>query len=312
MDVATRLAGFRQQSPEEWAKSANRVLPPVAVGILVIAIAYQAATLTWTALSSPGLDGPPPSVIVRSQVETAPAPGASYEPLRGWRPFGEPPAEAEARTAAISTLLDAPDTTLNLELHGVNAFAEPDQGNAMISSGRAEQKLYFAGDTIDGASGARLHSVFFDRVLLDRGGRLETLRLPLELAATAQPPAPMGALDNQGGQQAGGSIRDVISDNAAQFTEIIRPVPHMEGGQMVGFRLTPGRDRESFAALGLEPGDVLTEVNGMVLNNPQAAGQVFTALGEAQMANVTVLRGGSPQVLVIDMSRIESLMENRQ
>jgi general secretion pathway protein C len=152
-------------------------------------------------------------------------------------------------------------------------------------------------------------------VLLNRGGRLETLRLPVELQASAgaapqrpnfapaaQPPAANNA----------SSLRDLISDNASRFTEIVRPVPHAEGGQMIGFRLTPGRDREAFSALGLEPGDVLTEVNGMTLNDPQSAAQGFTALGETSMANLTVLRNGSPMVLAVDMTQIESLTENRQ
>jgi general secretion pathway protein C len=80
----------------------------------------------------------------------------------------------------------------------------------------------------------------------------------------------------------------------------------------VGFRLTPGRDRDAFSSLGLEPGDVLTEVNGMILNDPQSAAQVFETLGEASMANVTLLRNGNPTVLTIDMSQIENLTENLQ
>jgi len=48
MDVAKRLANWRDQPPEQWFNAANRYLPPGITGVLVIAIAYQLATLTWT------------------------------------------------------------------------------------------------------------------------------------------------------------------------------------------------------------------------------------------------------------------------
>ena len=81
---------------------------------------------------------------------------------------------------------------------------------------------------------------------------------------------------------------------------------------MVGYRITPGRDRDAFAALGLEPGDVLTEVNGTVLNDMATSLQVFESLGEASMATVTILREGTPQVMVIDMSQLQNIAENLQ
>ena len=81
---------------------------------------------------------------------------------------------------------------------------------------------------------------------------------------------------------------------------------------MTGYRLTPGRDREAFSALGLEPGDVLTDVNGTPLNDAATSLQVFESLGEASMATVTVVRNGAPQVIVIDMSQLQNVAENLQ
>ena len=48
MDVAKRLADWRDQPPEQWFTAINRYLPPVVTALIVIAIAYQLATLTWT------------------------------------------------------------------------------------------------------------------------------------------------------------------------------------------------------------------------------------------------------------------------
>ena len=47
MDVAKRLADWRDQPPKEWFSAVNRYLPPGISALFVIAIAYQLATLTW-------------------------------------------------------------------------------------------------------------------------------------------------------------------------------------------------------------------------------------------------------------------------
>jgi general secretion pathway protein C len=199
---------------------------------------------------------------------------------------------------------------------------ESESGHAIIASGRNEERAYRIGQSIDGGSGATLHSVFADRVILSRGGVLETLRLPdlTNGAGTARissslpppPPPPSAVPDPAMDAPASGSLREVISDNAANLANIIRVSPHVEGGQMVGFRVNPGRERDMFASLGLEPGDVVTDINGMALDDPARGLQIFESLGEATMANVTLMRNGVVQTLMIDTSQLDSLAEGRQ
>jgi general secretion pathway protein C len=148
-------------------------------------------------------------------------------------------------------------------------------------------------------------------VLLDRNGRLETLRLPKELTAstagmTMATPMP------QVGLAPTGSLREVIGANASRLTDIVRLAPHVQEGRVVGFRVNPGRDSATFEALGLRAGDVVTDINGTVLDDPSQGLQVFQSLGETTQANVTVLRDGVPQVIVIDTSQLQSLQENRE
>ena len=108
------------------------------------------------------------------------------------------------------------------------------------------------------------------------------------------------------------TLRNVISQNAGRLTDIIRLSPNVDQGKVTGFRVQPGRDRQTFDALGLMPGDVVTEINGVVLDDASKGLQAFEALGEATMANVTVLREGTPQALVIDTSQLQGIRENRQ
>lgn len=304
MDVAKRLAEWRDRPPEQWFTTVNQYAPPGVTAVLVIAIAYQLATLTWALV--PG--STPAAVAPASRPSsTATAPAADYSALTGSHLFGE---AAEQPEVAAAPVIDAPDTTLSLTLTGILSKNEDGSGSVLIKNSRNVEKTYWVGQDIEGADGAKLHSVYADRVLLDRSGRLETLRFPKDLTASAGSPMALPPLPQTQAQPA--PLREVISQNASKLTDIIRPAPHVQEGQIVGFRVNPGRDRATFEALGFQPGDVVTDINGTVLDDVSQGLQIFESLGEATQANVTVLRDGVPQVLVIDTTQLQKLQENRQ
>jgi general secretion pathway protein C len=310
MDVAKHLAQWQEQSPEQWVRAANRYLPTAVTFLLVIVIAYQLSRITWAVVPGAVPAAAPPAPAAQNASSTA-APSQSYGALVAAHLFGEAPKEPVQPLA--QEVVDAPDTTLSLTLTGILSHEGDPNGQAIISSNRGQEKTYQIGQAVDNSNGTTLHSVYADRVLLNRGDRLETLRLPKELAAAGAPqraPSPMMA---PAATPAGGdSLRNVISQNATRLTDILRLAPHIQEGQVVGFRVNPGRDRESFEALGLLPGDVVTDINGVVLDDASRGLQAFEALGEATMANVTVLRDGTPTVLVIDTSQLQNLQENRE
>jgi general secretion pathway protein C len=310
MDLATRIVQWTAKPPERWIRLATQYLPPGASAVLVLAIAYELAQLTWALAPGAPLDEPMPAVGVPAGGSTA-AGGLAVDidTVTSAHLFGEPPKEAPAPAQAV---VDAPDTTLSLKLTGVQWYPDSTDGQAIIANGRNQERAYRVGDSIEGGSGSKLHAVYSDRVILNRAGRLETLRLPEEPAAggVARPSgmprvAPAPASNRT-------SLRDVISENASHIADIIHVVPALEGGQMIGFRVNPGRNREQFAALQFEPGDIVTDINGMTLDDPSRGLQVFQALGESTQANVTVIRDGQPQVLVIDTSQLQDLAQGRQ
>jgi general secretion pathway protein C len=305
MDVAKRLADWRDQPPEQWLTAVNRYLPPGVTALLVIAIAYQLATLTWTLVP-----GSTPSVTLPAHApSTSNAPAADLSALTDAHLFGQ---AAEQPVTPDPELIDAPETTLSLTLKGILAKEEDTNGGAIIASSRGDEKAYDVGDSIDNADGATLHSVYADRVLLNRSGRLETLRLPKELPNSGSTMGMVSPLPQAAPQPASGSLREVITENATRLTDIVRLAPHVQEGQVVGFRVNPGRDRATFEALGLQAGDVVTDINGTVLDDPSQGLQVFQSLGESTQANVTVLRDGVPQVIVIDTTQLQNLQENRE
>jgi len=307
MDVAKRLTEWRDRPPEQWFTTVNQYVPPGLTAVLVIAIAYQLATLTWALV--PG-STPAASPAPRTVDAGGAAPAADYSVLTNSHLFGE--AAEQPAITAVPAVVDAPDTTLSLTLRGILS-KEGDPNGSVIIENRSEMKTYFVGQAIEGADGTKLHSVYADRVLLDRGGgRIETLRLPKELTGSASTQMGMPSLPQAQAQPQAAPLRDVITDNAARLTDIVRLAPHVQEGQVVGFRVNPGRDRATFDALGLQAGDVVTDINGTVLDDPSQGLQVLQSLGESTQANVTVLRDGVPQVIVIDTTQLQRLQENRQ
>ncbi len=306
MDVAKRLAEWRDRPPEQWFTTVNQYAPPGVIAVLVIAIAYQLATLTWALV--PG-STPTAAPAPRPVDSGGAAPSSDFSVLLHSGLFG---VAAEQPEIAAAPVVDAPDTTLSLTLRGILS-KEGDANGSVVIEYRNEQKTYYVGQAIDGGDGATLHSVYSDRVLLDRGGgRIETLRLPKELAASTGSAMGLPQLPQAQPQTQNAPLREVITNNAAKLTDIVKLAPHVQEGQIVGFRVTPGRDRATFEALGLQPGDVVTDINGTVLDDPNQGFQVFQSLGEATQANVTVLRDGVPQVIVIDTTQLQRLQENRE
>ena len=306
MILAERIGQIKSQSPEQWLATAARVLPPWVSGLLVIAIAFQGAQLIWALVPGPDPKAPAP-VVNTSSGGSSPTSQAGIIDVEGLvkaHLFGEGKDEPEP---AVTQVVDAPDTRLSLKLNGVIAHDIAEQAFALIADNRGEEKIYRINDPVPG--GVKLHSIFEDRVLLNRAGTLETLRLPKDFpggkTASRAPSTRRPTVPRRQTQTS--SLRQVISENASKITEIIRAAPHIQQGQMVGFRINPGRNRQQFAALGLRPGDVVTDINGTAMTDPSQGLQVFESLGETSQATVSVLRNGNPEVLVIDTAQLSDL-----
>jgi general secretion pathway protein C len=325
MDLAKNLAQWRDQSPEQWIALGNRYLPRIGVALLVLLIAFKAADLTWRLLDSRATSDVVP-IAMEAQTSNGGPVSSDYNVLTAWEPFGKAPDESTEAIPA-DLLLDAPDTTLNLTLAGTLQASElpergstvvPERGSAIISTGRNvnDQKVYWTGETIENAGSTTLHSVFRDRVLLERGGRLETLRYP-EPEATPQLNSRIPARSRQTNTlpqdlSTAAQVADAVTQTAAILGQHMTIAMHSENGQMVGFRVQPIGDGQVFSQLGLEPGDILTEVNGTQLNSLRNSSQVIQALGEAAQATVTIRRNGADQAMVLNVGDIQRIAESLQ
>ncbi len=205
---------------------------------------------------------------------------------------------AEAPAAIDEDLVE---TRQNLSLKGTIAALQPTEGLAIIADSRNEEKVYAIRDTV--VPGTTLHAVYLDRVVLNEGGALRALKLPKEFpqGATSVRRNRTSVNRTSRNQQ---SIQAIVSQNVARLADVIRPTPYMVAGQMQGYRVYPGRDRKQFAALGLRPGDLIKDIDGAALTDPQQAMQIFQSLGNADQVSVTVERNGQPQSLILKTSQL--------
>ena len=197
---------------------------------------------------------------------------------------------------------NAPASTANLVLAGTIATQDPKHGVAIVSDG-GPSKVYSVGDNIGGAS---LHSVYLDRVILDRGGSLETLLLPRMLPnahaaskATGASPRTVAAVDN---------IRRMVQQDPGILDQVMRTVPSYDNaaGKLRGFRAYPGQNRAIFGKLGLKPGDLVTAINGTQLDDPQRSQEVFNTIQTSDHVNVTVERAGQKQEISLNIAQVAS------
>ncbi|MDE3132165.1 MAG: type II secretion system protein GspC, partial [Acidobacteriota bacterium] len=211
--------------------------------------------------------------------------------------FGVAALDTSARNPA-----DAPPTTANLVLAGTIATQDPRRGLAIIGSG-GPTKVYSVGDAVGGAS---LYAVYLDRVVLDRSGNLETLRLPKTLAPGQ--PGPMVVPAQSATARTLNNLRQMVERNPGVLNHVLRAVPSYDNqaGRLRGFRIYPGANQRAFLGLGLRPGDLVTAIDGTPLDDPQRGQEIFNTIESSSQAVVTVDRNGQTLQLTLNIAKVVS------
>jgi general secretion pathway protein C len=267
-------------APASWVRYA----PLLVSAAMVVLIAWQAVQLAWTVLGA-------------RQSAAVPAGAAAPLPAGPTGPSFDIGRIVNAHLFGVAGATDGEGTDpnavaatqMNLVLAGTIADADPLKGFAIIGDSTATARVYAVGRTI--AGGAKLHSVYPDRVILDRNGKLEALLLPKKFAGggTSPPPNVTGMAPDP---MLGERLQNLAAQNPSAITEIIRPQPVFANGQQRGYRVYPGRNREQFSRLGLMPGDLVTAINGTPLDDPARGMEVLQSMNSATQVTVTVERNG--------------------
>jgi general secretion pathway protein C len=99
-------------------------------------------------------------------------------------------------------------------------------------------------------------------------------------------------------------VRQVMGQEAT-VNELLRPQPVYAGGELRGFRVYPGRDRTLFARTGLQPGDLVTAINGAALNDPQRGLETLRGIGQGAAVTLTIDRNGQQRQLSVDTTAVQ-------
>jgi general secretion pathway protein C len=285
MNAASWLESLPAQ--ERWRALLLKEGPRLATWVLALALGVQAALIVTDLAGAGGHRAAAP-------VRAASASHAlDLAAITNAHLFGAAPAPKQDGA-------NAPQTSIPLVLTGTIAGNDPQNGLAILGQSAQTAKVYAVGDNLPG--GPKLHSVYSDRVVIDRDGQLESLVLPQHLNTGNAPPPSSAAL--QGENSSIERMRRMISEQPGLLADVMRPQPVMDHGKMNGFRVYPGRDRMAFMRLGLRPGDQVTAINGTPLDDRDRGEQILHTLGSSSEAHVTVIRNGQQQDLVLNIAQV--------
>lgn len=261
-----------------------------------MALAWQAARLSWLLWPDADTEPPPPPALSLDDAGGSGDTGPDYQRIASAHLFGEATAEKEE----TETPREAPETQLDLTLRGVLAGDDGTSGLAIIAAGGDPDALFRHGDELPG--GAVIDAIYGDRVILMRNGRHEALNLPEDSLGAGTETATQSPSGNT--QTAGdGSLqryRDRLRRDPGALQRMLQPVPVRDAnGNLTGFRIEGG-NRELLSAAGLESGDVVTSIDGIALENQQAAMRALQRLGNASRVTLTVTRNGNRRQVVLD------------
>jgi general secretion pathway protein C len=273
----------------------NQMLPPAITLILIIACSYTLSQITWSLIPGDEQQSAPRSVQKNTRNNQ---PVNNHKEITDAHLFG-----TFVEGSVVVTQKAAPDTRLNLVLKGVLATNPMEYGSAIISMGKnGKEDTFVPGDKV---SSATLKEIYADRVILQRGGKLETLRMPKDNSASLIRSTPASAQANTPDLSTPGAvlsdIRKQILKNPTSFGKYAIPVPFNKNGKLIGYRLQPQGDKALFEAVGLERNDVILAVNGISLKNPAKGLKALRSLQRAKSINLTILRNGSEMPLQFEI-----------
>ena len=214
-------------------------------------------------------------------------------------------------------------SNLPLKLTGTIYSGDPLNGIAIVEfKGKRKTGSFMNGDLVVGR--AMLKEVHKEKIILDNGGQLEYIeidqqelvrtrrkvskqRAKRKYAAIATAPAAK-EFREEGFERAGGKI-NMSKDYKARllgpdFTKVLQDAkasPNIVGGKLRGFQLSRIRENSIYQKSGLQNGDVVEEINGILLTDTAQAIKLLNSLRNESEIEIRVVRGGKPINFVINV-----------
>lgn len=268
--------------------------------LLVAVTAVLLGRLSWTLIEPQSVLPAPAPLAVTLSDTSEPGSHGSFAELASLSIFGS--AAGKPASAAIN----APDTSLSWVLKGVLTDPDPARSSAILAPQGQPEKAYRVGASLPG--NVRLEQVLADRVILARDGKLETLRLQRASLASSKSPARRTAalprVDSNLTIAADGGVaridREEWMNNPQRFMEVVSATPVLIDGAMYGLEVSPARNAREFEAAGLQPGDVITAVEGTPVAEINDYRDILQTL-TGNTVSLSLDRNGEPTTITITM-----------
>jgi len=91
------------------------------------------------------------------------------------------------------------------------------------------------------------------------------------------------------------------STKATEAPERLRIIPELAAGKLLGIRLFGIQPKGAFAAIGLKNGDRLESINGLAMNSPQNALQLYSTLRSTSDFDLRIVRAGERRPIAISL-----------
>jgi type II secretory pathway component PulC len=267
--------------------------PQVASALIAALVIADAAHFVW-----------------RWRAQTAPA-GAMAAAGRAWpRGDRQDPAASLARIKRLfggepSAPADVAPGPTRFTLAGTLALQDPHRGAAILADGAQHEQLYVAGARL--ADGSLLDQVYADRVVLERGGAEETLRLP-HTPSRAQGGGMRVRVASRGAAATGESgepepprVIHPVELSAAQqwFRGLWARPANDEQGHVVGLTMHPNLRMQ--AHYGLHSEDVVTAINGVPIDGSVDVEALLAQSSSPSLA-LTVTHDGAARTLTVPVN----------
>lgn len=271
--------------------------------ISLIWLAWNSAILLWLIPSSQD-DSYFVDTLQQQQGQEREVVGVNVTLINKLNLFGQGAVVNDKPEPVPTEITNVPETRLKLKLMGLRRGSGSIKSSAIVEGPNKKQNIYLIGDKLP-SGGAIVEDIMVKKMIISRGGKLETLTLFSKLNAQTSNRNSRVTVAKVKGLVNDLSSSRVVTRKLSQFRNmalkdplalngVVNIQPLHSGGKFQGYTLNPGNDSVFFKKSGLKAGDVLTSLNGVELDNPNKVLSLMGILATAKGLDITVTRDGAP------------------
>jgi general secretion pathway protein C len=298
-----------QQLKQFLTRLPHAKLSAVVTLLVVVYLAYLLSKLVWLVWPQPVSTPLTPSHYSAASKASS---TTSVQNIIEQFLFGKKTVTNKTNTAQQNEVINnAPETRLSINLTGIVAVSNDDKAGIAIIESQGRQVSYLVEEVVQGTR-AEVAQILPDRVILSVNGRFETLMLdgldfskkvsmPVLAAREAQDMGPqkieqselqINATADPDVKEAIIETREELLSEPGKLFDYIRVSQAMSDGELIGYRLSPGKEPALFKQMGLQNKDLAVAINGYQLTDLQQAMAAINELRNTSDATITIERDG--------------------